>query len=249
MDSSTAIASRMQPEDFVSGYQALREQEQWTCTDAALRQLPIVSKTDPHAIEWKIRAQSAAALVAYFKQRSGSLLEVGCGNGWLSNLLARETTLQVTGLDCNPTEIEQAQRVFGTGDRLNFIQGYFPEAITPGKNFDYILFAASFHYFSEPAEMIQTALAYCKPGGELHIKDSPFYSNHSLAAARDRSANYFTKLGFPGMLNYYHHHSRDIFKNLKHTVLYQPGRINRLMARLKGKAFNPFCWICIPQEQ
>ena len=211
--------------------------------------MPIVSKTDPHAIEWKIRAQSAAALVAYFKQRSGSLLEVGCGNGWLSNLLARETTLQVTGLDCNPTEIEQAQRVFGTGDRLNFIQGYFPEAITPGKNFDYILFAASFHYFSEPAEMIQTALAYCKPGGELHIKDSPFYSNHSLAAARDRSANYFTKLGFPGMQAYYHHHSRDIFKNLKHTVLYQPGRINRLMARLKGKAFNPFCWICIPQEQ
>ncbi len=51
----------------------------------------------------------------------GAILELGCGNGWLSHLLSQSLQRDVCGIDVNRTELTQAARMFGHDQRLSFI--------------------------------------------------------------------------------------------------------------------------------
>ena len=76
---------------FVDLYIALRNAEKRMYSDEALKQLPEVEENNLHRTEWKMRRQTCNRLIEYVKKKSRPLniLEVGCGNGWLSNQLAK----------------------------------------------------------------------------------------------------------------------------------------------------------------
>ena len=230
-------------EDFVSLYQSLREKEERVFSDSALWQLPEVEATHPHFAEWQLRKTSAKRLILWLIRKKSPLdiLEIGCGNGWLSHQLAAIPGSRVTGTDINSFETEQAKRVFASKSNLNFIHGEASPALFKGRKFDIILFASAMQYFESVGETIGNARSMLKSHGEIHIMDSPFYREDQREEARQRSIRYYESLGFSEMSRYYFHHSYDELKGIQFRLLYDPGK---MIHRLKGNR-NPFPWICI----
>lgn len=229
--------------DFEAMYYAIREKEKRVYTDEQVRSLPDIAPGHLHFNEWQIRKRSADKFMAYLKKKQKPLtvLEVGCGNGWLTAKIAAIPNVEVIGLDINKTEIDQASRVFRTAN-LNFLYESFKPNTFDGVKFDIVVFAASLPYFSSLKSTLQLALNLLNPGGEIHLLDTHFYKNDAVAAAQERCYNYYNALGYPGMSDYYFHHTIDELKHFKYRVLLNP---NALFNRLRKK--NPFYWITLKQ--
>ena len=227
---------------FEEEYLALREKENRIYTDEEVKLLPEIDPLHPHYKEWQMRKRSCQQLVHYLinKGKQLNILEIGCGNGWLSAHLAKTSRGKVTGLDINRTELEQAKRVFGHIENLDFLYGGMKENI-PGKKFDVIVFAASIQYFPTLDEIIGPALEHLDPKGEIHILDSHFYKSAEVEAARERSVEYYQTIHFPEMSHYYFHHSIEELKPYEHKILHNPNYIIHQIMKNK----NPFYWISI----
>src|ERR1700761_7726038 len=113
----------MQNDIFANKYTGLRKKEGRTYSDSEVQRLPSISSLHTFYKEWAIRKRSCKKLLRYIKKkgRIQNILEVGCGNGWLSAQLATHTTADVVGLDLNDIELEQARKLFGTVQNLSFI--------------------------------------------------------------------------------------------------------------------------------
>lgn len=223
---------------FAGQYYLLRKKENRIYTDEELQQLPNISRTHPHYKEWLVRKRSCKRLLRYLgnKQTPLNILEVGCGNGWLCAQLATLPNATVTGIDINTEELKQAQRVFAGSTNTSFITGELGKNILHDKRYDVIVFAASIQYFPSVKKILQTALSHLTLMGEVHIMDSVFYKKNELVTASQRSRDYFTKLSFPQMTDYYFHHSIDTLQHFECRVLYNPQSFfNRI---LPGR--NPF---------
>lgn len=233
---------------FEAQYIALRQKENWWCTDEELKRLPDTPSSHPHHKEWVIRKQSAHKLTRYLRKKDKPLriLEAGCGNGWLAHQLSYIPGSTVTGTDINTTELQQARRVFGQRTNLAFTEGDIRQGILKKTRYDIVLFAASIQYFPWMGEIIHTAFELTAPGGEVHILDSPLYFANEVKAARERSATYFEQMGFPEMSNHYFHHTRDELLQFNFSLLHNPYAWQRqlLPAFITGTK-NPFPWICI----
>ena len=229
--------------EFEKLYISLREKEGRIFTEKELRKLPEVSTDHPHFKEWKIRKNSCNKLLKYVKQKGHvcNFLEIGCGNGWLSAQLSEITKGEVTGIDINRIELQQAKKAFASKRNLNFIAGDIRTGILAGKKFDLIVFAASIQYFKSLKETINTALQYLTLQGEIHILDSHFYFPQEIFAAQQRTKKYFSEIGFSAMSKYYFHHGLRELQSFNHKLLYDPHAwINKLLFRK-----NPFYWIVI----
>lgn len=229
--------------DFETLYLRLRDQERRVYSDEEVAQLPVIANTHPHYKEWQVRNESSQKLINYLQKRKqpNDILEVGCGNGWLSHRLSIISGSRVIGIDINFLEIEQAARVFQNITNLHFIYTPANSEFFKEKGFDTIVFAASLQYFESLTGIINSTLRLLKPGGEIHIIDSPFYSQSELNPARKRSRLYFDTAGFPEMIHYYFHHSLDELNNYNYSILHDPKRIFNKFSRLK----NPFYWFRI----
>ena len=231
--------------DFETLYIKLREKEGRLYSDDQVARLPDISNTHVHSNEWIIRKESSQKLVRWLKKKKKAvdILEIGCGNGWLAHRLATIPSSMVIGTDINFFEIQQAARVFQNNSNLHFIYTSGNPDVFKENRFDVVIFAASIQYFESFPDIIQTTLTWLRNDGEIHILDSPFYSEMELLAAKQRSRDYYKSNGFPGMADYYFHHSFDDLKKFNCRIMYQPGK---LMTRLTGNK-NPFPWIVIRQ--
>jgi len=228
--------------DFKEQYIALRKKEQRVYTDEEVLQLPLIPGDHVHAKEWVVRKKSCRKLVNYLKKKGPlNILEIGCGNGWLSYQLSKIPGSIVTGMDINDVELKQAARVFSEQTNLSFINKNISQIELHNHPFDIIVFAASLQYFNSFSEIVTVALDHLKLGGEIHIIDSPFYQPNDIAEARQRTQSYFTELGFCQMQHHYFHHSVESFERFRHTILYNPLSLTNKL--LKSK--NPFYWIRI----
>lgn len=228
---------------FEETYIRLRKKESRVYSDEELLRLPDIEATHPHYKEWKIRKKAAAKLRRYFerKNRSLTILEVGCGNGWLSRFLSSIPLSKITGTDINKTELLQAKRVFGHVPNLHFEFGGITTPALKDIRFDCIVFASSIQYFSSLREILLATAQLLKLDGEIHITDSPFYKEDQLNAAKERTNEHFRKMGFAEMAGYYFHHPLDELDGFDYSVLYKPGFTSSFLQMNK----NPFPWICI----
>src|SRR5258708_7886164 len=100
--------------DFESQYVALRKKEGRLLNDVLVKLLPDAGFDAKWKKEWAVRKKTSDNFINYLSKHSfKQLLDIGCGNGWFSAKLALVPGLQVTGLDVNKDELEQAIRVFG----------------------------------------------------------------------------------------------------------------------------------------
>lgn len=228
---------------FEKLYIQLRKKEQRFYTDDEVRSLPRIAATHTHYKEWLLRTKSSTQLIKYLgkKKKSLNILEIGCGNGWLSAQLAKNISGQVVGMDINKEELVQAARVFSTISNLNFIQGDIRSAQLEHNSFDIIVFAASLQYFSSLDEIIQSAFQYLKGDGEIHIIDTLFYLASNVDAARQRTKDYYNSIGFPEAAEYYFHHCLEDLEHFSAKILYNPA--SWLHKFTKNK--SPFFRVCI----
>lgn len=229
--------------NFETLYIHLREQEGRIYTDEELANLPKISDTHSHYAEWQMRKHSSQKLITYLKKKNKPLdiLEIGCGNGWLSHRLSALPQSKVIGIDINFLELQQAARVFQNIANLHFMYVQAEAGVFKEKKFDTIVFAASIQYFASLSETINRMLRLLKPGGEIHIIDSHFYLSSDLSEARHRSVLYYESAGFPEMAAYYFHYSLEDLKDFEVEVLYNPGSWANSFTKNK----NPFYWISI----
>lgn len=224
-------------------YFDLRQKEGRIYSDADVATLPFIDGSHPCYHEWSIRKHSLKALLSYIERKDifSTILEVGCGNGWLSARIAKGAGAEVTGIDINTYEIEQAARVFNHIPGLHFINTSLQDESLQDQKFDMILFAASIQYFPALKPVIQTAVEHLTLQGEVHIIDSPFYLPQEVAAARQRTREYFASLGFNDMCAHYHHHRLADLDSFQYKILHHPNSWKNKLSIKK----NPFYWIVI----
>lgn len=231
---------------FEKSYIACRASEQRVYTDGEVALLPKCAAFHPHYEEWVNRALSSKKLLYYLQQKKKALriLEVGCGNGWFCHQLSHLSRSQVTGVDINFTELQQAARVFNGCRKLKFVYGDIRSGILNDKQYDIILFAATIQYFPAVDAILELCLQHLRPGGEIHIIDSHFYAASQCDAAGKRTTEYYGMIGHPEMSRYYHHHLLTALASFNHSLLYNPASfINRLT-----RSRRPFPWIKICKD-
>lgn len=226
---------------FEQAYLAVRETESRVYTLPEIRLLPETDAADPNAAEWKRRAKSCARFLAYAKiQAPFSCLDLGCGNGWMMNRL-RPFCSNITGVDVNQYELEQATALFESDSAVDLIYGDIFE-IPIEQKYDCVLIYAAVQYFPDFAALMQRLATLLKSEGSIHIMDSPFYQAKEVAAAKQRTVDYYQEKGKPEMAVFYHHHSWEQLNAFKPKLHYDP---KSLKAKLKNKLSpdSPFPWI------
>ena len=233
------------PYGNASAYLETRKREGRLLEDDLVKDLPKLPKTHPLHAEWKKRQDTAKRFRLYQKMNSfKSALEIGCGNGWFSNMLAQTAGMErVVGLDVNQPELEQAARVFADEKIQWFCSDIFQ---WDGRNiqFDLIVLNASVQYFQNIERLLMQCRQLLNPGGELHILDSKFYHTEEMVAAQQRSKTYYRELGTPEMAGHYYHHNWDSVTDLQ--ILYRPRR-SMLGSFLRPNA-SPFPWLCYKKK-
>jgi len=231
-------------------YINIRKKEGRIYSDDILMNLPDISKTHPLFSEWEVRKDSMLKLIKYFSDKKNlSILDVGCGNGWLSNAISLNTNNYVTALDVNKTELLQGARVFNNNKKLKFIYGNIFKDIFPHKSFDVIVFSSSVQYFNDFNNLIRRIFYFLKKDGEVHIIDSNFYSLAESNKAKERTINYYKYLGCPEMINYYYHHTGIQLREFNYKILNQKELYFAKIKKILGVKSKPlFPWVLIIKD-
>jgi SAM-dependent methyltransferase len=229
---------------FTDLYIAARKKENRFYSHEEIAALPDLPKTHSQYREWQMRKKSADRFISYLKNRKTPLhiLEIGCGNGWFSNLMATIPESTVTGTDINPTELAQAAAIFKKGNLSFACFDLFEKTALHEQKFDIIVFNSCFQYFENAVKTIAAAKELLTAEGEIHLIDTPLYREPELSQARRRTIEYYEKLGFPEMAaHYFHHRVTDLGG---HDILYNPNKLVRLLTK-----DSPFPWIRISKQK
>lgn len=227
-------------------YAEVRTIESRMYSDEEVKRLPYISENHPHEKEWKIRLASFNKLKKRMASKNTPLdiLDVGCGNGWMSHRFSEMENWKVTGIDVNESELRQADRLFGGIKNLQFMYGNVTDHILPPHTYDVIVMAASLQYFPDLSKLITELLLLLRQGGEIHIIDSPVYSENQVAAARVRSQQYYARLGVSAMSAYYFHHHWNEFQKFSYRLLNRSAADYFKLHVLRNKSLR-FPWIVI----
>ncbi len=229
-------------------YLRVREAEGRLYSDEIVSRLPEFPSGHPLKQEWLARSDSSQRLLRYLLDlgRPLEVLELGCGNGWLSHRVAGLPGSRVLGLDRAGPELSQAARLFA-GPSSAFVVADLTDAPFLPRSFDVILIASAIQYFPDLPALIRLLLGLLKRQGEIHVLDSPLYSAQGLPAARRRSAIYYSELGFPEMAGAYFHHLASALDEFNADYLWRPQGFVAALDRRLGRVTSPFPWIRIRQ--
>ncbi|MDB5230298.1 MAG: hypothetical protein JWN76_1103 [Chitinophagaceae bacterium] len=219
---------------FSDLYYEARKKENRIYTDEQLNNLPEIERTHPYYNEWQVRKQTAQKLTTYLMSFNKNLkiLEVGCGNGWLSAKLAGIPGSIVVGCDINKPELQQAKRVFNNQYNLRFAYGDIRFMEFFEMQFDIIVFAASIQYFPTLDSIISSALKMLDKKGEIHLVDSHIYRTEAISNAKKRTTEYYCDLGLPEMADHYFHHNIADLSAFNHSYFSKgESRINKLLRK------------------
>lgn len=238
------------PGRFEIHYYRLRLQEGRVYPDEVVASLPQIGHQHAFADEWRARRASTDLLMSHLiKHKPNAVLEIGCGNGWLSNQLAT-LRCQVIGIDCNEAELLQAARVFSK-DNLVFVYGDIFDCPFQPQSFDTIVLASSLQYFSDFKKLIDRLLQLLSDNGEIHIIDTPIYKDERASGeAAHRSHHYFKSRKMEEMAKQYFHHTRNEFTAFQSDVMFDPKSTGAVIqSRLFGRSLPVFPWFRIRKKQ
>jgi SAM-dependent methyltransferase len=119
--------------------------------------------------------RSVAAGVATTVPTGGRVLDVGCGPGHLADRLAGDHGLDVTGLDLDPSMIEQARanaaRSVPAELRPTYVVGGVAALPFPDGSFDLVVSTLSMHHWSDATAGLAEIGRVLRPGGRALIWD------------------------------------------------------------------------------
>jgi len=190
---------------FMSEYAAIRGAEKRGSPDPAYyRNLPYKDLSGIHSSDWRIRAISYEMLVAEVLApreiafHSLKVLDLGAGNGWLSNRLAlRGHQVAAVDLQINPVDGLGALQHYDQA--IVALQAEFDHLPLLAQQVDLVIDNASFHYSVDYRNTLKEAQRVLKPDGNVVILDTPLYHNPDSGArmVKEREIHFQQQYGFP----------------------------------------------------
>ncbi|HYW21501.1 MAG TPA: methyltransferase domain-containing protein [Nodularia sp. (in: cyanobacteria)] len=129
------------------------------------------------------------------------ILDIGCGNGSLSNLIAKYG-YEVVGVEESESGVQLARQDF---PNCQFIQGsiYNLPYAEIGDNFDIVIAAEVIEHLFFPKELVRNAKKCLKPNGRL-ILTTPYhgYLKNTILAVSGKMDQHFTALWDGGHIKF-----------------------------------------------
>jgi len=190
---------------FILDYEAVRRSEGRGSTSANYyRMLPFKDLSGHYAADWAIRARSFNILVKNVLtrlqdplERPLKILDLGAGNGWLSNRLASQGD-RVLAVDLLVNEQDGLGAWKFYEHSFIPVQAEFNHLPVMDHFADAVIFNASFHYSENYATTLKEAVRVLAPRGVIVIMDSPLYHRGASGEkmVEERKAQFRGKYGF-----------------------------------------------------
>lgn len=121
------------------------------------------------AIVTRDAAEAYPPLLPLLK-KGASVLDVGCGSGWLANMIAHHHKCEVLGLDFNPVAIERARAVAeALGLPARFLEADL-FAYVPERPADVVISLGVLHHTDDCREGVRSLCRnMLRPGGHLFV--------------------------------------------------------------------------------
>jgi len=103
-------------------------------------------------------------------QKYGNLLDIGCGTGYLIDMLSKNHKAEYTGLDLSPEMIKEANKK--KIKNATFVEGRSDDLPFEDNTFDIVTCSQSFHHYPETDKPLKETLRVLKPGGLYIISDT-----------------------------------------------------------------------------
>ncbi len=172
---------------FLAQYRRVRQQDGYRSRPGEYyRALPDVSPSDPQAQTWRVRAATFHNLqrqVRLGPAQAGqglAVLDLGAGNGWLSNRLSAlgHACVAVDWLDDEEDGLG-AGRHYATA--FTRVQADFDRLPLRPQQFDLVVYNGSLHYSANIEGSLEHGTSMLRPGGRLAIMDSPTFKSKTSA--------------------------------------------------------------------
>ena len=98
------------------------------------------------------------------------LLDIGCGTGYLINMLSKDYNAEYIGLDLSPEMIKQAKSK--NIKNAIFVEGRSDEIPFDDNTFNIVTCSQSFHHYPDTDKAMQEARRVLKPGGLYILSDT-----------------------------------------------------------------------------
>ncbi len=155
--------------------------------------------------DWQIRRASFEALIervvvpiAVQQNRPLRILDLGAGNGWLSNQLAQRGHA-VAAIDLSTNDFDGLGCYRFYESAFTPVQAEFDHLPFGDDSVDLAVFNASFHYSTDYARTLGEARRVLGPSGQAVVMDSPVYADKSGGEqmVQERQSEFSKKYGFP----------------------------------------------------
>lgn len=167
--------------------------------------LPYVSPADRHKADWDLRARSYQTFLQQIVEPREAadpaelkILDLGAGNGWLSNRLARRGHL-LAAVDLRTGKLDGLGALAYYNQPILAVQAEFDCLPFEDRLFDLVVFNASLHYSQDYHATVAEAMRVLANNGWLAIVDSPYYHDPASGKAmvREREERFVGLYGFP----------------------------------------------------
>ena len=116
-------------------------------------------------------------------KRGERVLDLGCGAGWASRLMAKAVANgdrpgQVVGLDVSDEMIRRARAASTDLDNVMFVVGSAQQIPWDENFFDKVLSVESFYYYADQERALAELFRVMAPKGELYILINLYRDNH-----------------------------------------------------------------------
>ena len=98
------------------------------------------------------------------------LLDIGCGTGYLIDMLSKDYEAEFTGLDLSPEMIKQANSK--NIKNAKFVEGRSDAIPFDDNTFNIVACSQSFHHYPDTDKAMQEAKRVLKPGGLYILSDT-----------------------------------------------------------------------------
>ncbi len=189
-------------------------------------------------------------------KKSGKILDIGCGTGFLSILLAK-LGFEVTAIDISAGMLKEAKRIaehHGVGEKICFIEQDAATIKFPPESFDAVVSRHASWLFKEPEKIYERCFEILTPGGVMLNFDAnwllPVYNAETRLRFEEDEKALIAKCG--AFEDYYHH--TEIINMLLQLPLAQEDRPHwdwricedigfihtKVIAALSESLFHPF---------
>lgn len=129
------------------------------------------------------QAMLAAYLADLDLPDKAAVVEIGCGTGAISRVLAARPGIgEVTGVDPSPVFLDRARELSAGAANLSFRQGDGRDLPLPGASFDLAVLHTVLSHVPDPPGVLGQAFRVLRPGGTLAVFDGD-YNTMSVATS------------------------------------------------------------------